>query len=64
MATLRGSGTAKPIVLLHHMEMQPTDASRWKREPFGGELADGAIWGRGAMDMKGPGVAHCWRSCA
>ena len=60
MATLKGSGTAKPIVLLHHMDVVPTDASRWKREPFGGELADGAIWGRGAMDMKGPGVVHLY----
>ena len=34
MATLKGSGTAKPIVLLHHMDVVPTDASRWKREPF------------------------------
>ena len=60
MATLKGSGTAKPIVLLHHMDVVPADASRWKREPFGGELADGAIWGRGAMDMKGPGVVHLY----
>ena len=60
MAHAEGSGTAKPIVLLHHMDVVPTDASRWKREPFGGELADGAIWGRGAMDMKGPGVVHLY----
>jgi acetylornithine deacetylase/succinyl-diaminopimelate desuccinylase-like protein len=60
MARLKGSGTAKPLLLLHHMDVVPADASRWKRDPFGGELAEGAIWGRGAMDMKGPGVAHLY----
>jgi acetylornithine deacetylase/succinyl-diaminopimelate desuccinylase-like protein len=58
MATLKGSGPAKPILLLHHMDVVPADASRWARDPFGGEIADDKIWGRGAMDMKGPGVAH------
>jgi len=52
--------SAKPIVLLHHMDVVPTDPSRWKHKPFGGEIADGAIWGRGAMDMKGIGVAHLY----
>jgi acetylornithine deacetylase/succinyl-diaminopimelate desuccinylase-like protein len=60
LARLKGSGSAKPILLLHHMDVVPADASRWKRDPFGGEIADGAIWGRGAMDMKGPGVAHLY----
>ena len=60
MARLKGSGTAKPLLLLHHMDVVPADPARWKRDPFGGELADGAIWGRGAMDMKGPGVAHLY----
>ena len=60
LARLKGSGTAKPILLLHHMDVVPADKSRWKRDPFGGEIADGAIWGRGAMDMKGPGVAHLY----
>ena len=60
MARLKGSGPAKPLMLLHHMDVVPADASRWKRDPFGGEIADGAIWGRGAMDMKGIGVAHLY----
>lgn len=60
LARLKGSGRAKPIVLLHHMDVVPTDPSRWKHKPFGGEIADGAIWGRGAMDMKGIGVAHLY----
>jgi len=58
VARLKGTGTAKPILLLHHMDVVPADASRWTRDPFGGEIADGRLWGRGAMDMKGIGVAH------
>lgn len=60
MARLKGSGTAKPILLLHHTDVVPADASRWARDPFGGEIADNALWGRGAMDMKGIGVAHLY----
>jgi acetylornithine deacetylase/succinyl-diaminopimelate desuccinylase-like protein len=60
LARLRGTGAAKPIVLLHHMDVVPADKSRWKRDPFGGEIAEGAIWGRGAMDMKGPGVIQLY----
>jgi acetylornithine deacetylase/succinyl-diaminopimelate desuccinylase-like protein len=60
LARLRGTGSAKPILLLHHMDVVPTDPSRWKHEPFGGEISGGAIWGRGAMDMKGIGVAHLY----
>jgi acetylornithine deacetylase/succinyl-diaminopimelate desuccinylase-like protein len=60
LARLNGTGSAKPILLLHHMDVVPADASRWTRDPFGGDIAEGAIWGRGAMDMKGPGVAHLY----
>jgi acetylornithine deacetylase/succinyl-diaminopimelate desuccinylase-like protein len=60
LARLKGNGKAKPIVLLHHMDVVPTDRTRWQRDPFGGEVADGAVWGRGAMDMKGIGVAHLY----
>lgn len=60
LARLKGTGPAKPLVLLHHMDVVPADASRWTRNPFGGEIAEGAIWGRGAMDMKGIGVAHLY----
>ncbi len=60
MARLKGTGPAKPLMLLHHMDVVPADASRWARDPFGGEIADGKIWGRGAIDMKGPGVAQLY----
>lgn len=56
-----GAAEAKPILLLHHMDVVPADASRWGDvDPFGGELRDGHIWGRGAMDMKGTGTLHLY----
>ena len=55
LARLKGTGSAKPLLLLHHMDVVPTDPSRWKHAPFGAEIADGNIWGRGTMDMKGLG---------
>jgi len=60
LARLKASvpGQRKPILLLHHMDVVPADASRWDRSPFGGEIAEGRLWGRGAMDMKGIGVLH------
>ncbi len=60
-ARLKGTGKAKPILLLHHMDVVPADASRWNgMNPFGGELKDGYIWGRGAIDMKGTGVLQLY----
>jgi acetylornithine deacetylase/succinyl-diaminopimelate desuccinylase-like protein len=41
-----------PLVLLSHVDVVPVDAEAWARDPFGGELVDGAVWGRGAVDMK------------
>jgi acetylornithine deacetylase/succinyl-diaminopimelate desuccinylase-like protein len=55
---LKGSGSAKPLLLLHHMDVVPTDPARWQHDPFGAEIADGRIWGRGTMDMKGLGVVQ------
>ena len=60
LARLKGSGPAKPLLLMNHMDVVPADASRWQRDPFGGEMADGKIWGRGSIDMKGLGVAQLY----
>ena len=48
----------KAIVLLHHMDVVPADRSRWKTDPFTPTIVGHELWGRGAMDMKGLGVAH------
>ena len=55
-AVLRGDGSRKAIVLLNHMDVVPADEKLWKAKPFGGEIKDGVIWGRGALDDKGPAI--------
>ena len=39
-------------MLLGHIDVVPVDAEAWTRDPFGAELVDGVVWGRGAIDMK------------
>ena len=51
-------GTARPIVLLNHMDVVTSDAAHWKVPPFSGEIRDGYLWGRGAQDMKDEGLAQ------
>ena len=57
-ARLRGAGAKKATVLLNHMDVVPADAKLWKEPPFGGLNKDGYIWGRGALDMKGPAIVE------
>lgn len=45
------SASAPTLVYLAHTDVVPADPAGWKRDPFGGELVDGEIWGRGAVDM-------------
>jgi acetylornithine deacetylase/succinyl-diaminopimelate desuccinylase-like protein len=59
-STRAGDGSGNALCLMHHMDVVPADQSRWTHDPFGGEIADGAIWGRGALDMKSLGVMHLW----
>ncbi|MEP7082669.1 MAG: M20/M25/M40 family metallo-hydrolase [Chloroflexota bacterium] len=47
-----GSATEAPLILLGHLDVVPVDAESWSRDPFGAELIDGVVWGRGAVDMK------------
>ena len=57
-ARLKGNGKQKGIVLLNHIDVVPAQAKDWKYPPFGGEIHDGEIWGRGALDMKSVGIAE------
>jgi acetylornithine deacetylase/succinyl-diaminopimelate desuccinylase-like protein len=47
-----GPATDPPLILLGHIDVVPVDAESWTRDPFGGELVDRVVWGRGAVDMK------------
>jgi acetylornithine deacetylase/succinyl-diaminopimelate desuccinylase-like protein len=53
-----GANGGPPLMLYGHVDVVTTAGQRWSRPPFAGELADGYVWGRGALDMKG-GVAMC-----
>ena len=56
-ARLRGIGKhTKSIILLSHMDVVPANPREWQVPPFAGAVKDGKIWGRGAIDDKGPGV--------
>ena len=55
-ARLPGDGAKKAILLLNHMDVVPADAKLWKEPPFSGSVKDGMIWGRGALDDKGPAI--------
>jgi acetylornithine deacetylase/succinyl-diaminopimelate desuccinylase-like protein len=56
-ARLRGSGKYRQtLVLLSHMDVVPADAKDWQVDPFSGTVKNGELWGRGALDDKGPGV--------
>jgi len=49
---------ARAVLLLGHMDVVGVDASKWTQDPFSGMVKDGAIWGRGTIDDKGPLVAN------
>ena len=57
-ARLRGSGSKRAIALVHHMDVVPATPASWSTDPFSGAIKDGYIWGRGAIDMKGTGIAQ------
>ncbi len=48
----RGSGEKPPLLLACHLDVVEAAADRWRYPPFSGEIAEGCLWGRGAIDMK------------
>ena len=53
-ARLQGDGTGgEPLLLLAHLDVVPAPPEGWTHDPFGGDVADGYVYGRGAVDMKG-----------
>jgi len=52
-ARLRGDGTGGgPLLLLSHLDVVPAPTDGWTHDPFAADVADGYVWGRGAVDMK------------
>jgi len=53
IATISGIDPGRPGLVLHgHLDVVPANAGDWQVDPFGGEIREGSIWGRGAVDMK------------
>jgi acetylornithine deacetylase/succinyl-diaminopimelate desuccinylase-like protein len=53
VARIPGTGDGPKLLLLSHTDVVLADPAEWAADPFGGELRDGEVWGRGALDMKG-----------
>lgn len=47
-----GNGTKQPLLLTAHLDVVEAYEEHWKHPPFSGEIAEGCLWGRGAIDMK------------
>ena len=53
VARIRGRGGGPRLCLLSHTDTVLADPDEWRRDPWSGDLVDGEVWGRGALDMKG-----------
>lgn len=62
VARVAGRGDAPPLVLQGHVDVVTTANQEWERDPFGAEIIDGYMWGRGTLDMKG-GVTMMLAAC-
>ena len=52
VARIEGSDPSAPsLMLMGHTDVVPANAEGWRRDPYGGDLVDGEVWGRGATDM-------------
>lgn len=52
VARLRGTGELPPLLLMAHMDVVTSEPERWTHPPFAAQIADGYLWGRGALDTK------------
>jgi acetylornithine deacetylase/succinyl-diaminopimelate desuccinylase-like protein len=53
VARVAGQDQSRPALVIHgHLDVVPASAADWRYDPFSGEIADGCLWGRGAIDMK------------
>ncbi|HEX7833901.1 MAG TPA: M20/M25/M40 family metallo-hydrolase, partial [Pseudolysinimonas sp.] len=53
VARVEGADPSRPALVLHgHLDVVPAMSEQWSVDPFAGEIRDGMLWGRGAVDMK------------
>ncbi|MBN9142115.1 MAG: M20/M25/M40 family metallo-hydrolase [Micrococcales bacterium] len=53
VARVEGADPSRPALVVHgHLDVVPADPANWSVDPFAGEVRDGMLWGRGAVDMK------------
>jgi succinyl-diaminopimelate desuccinylase len=57
LARLKGSGEMPALFYTGHLDVVPVGAEEWRHDPFGGEVVEGKLWGRGSSDMKGGNAA-------
>jgi len=53
IARLKGEGKSSPLMMYGHVDVVTTENQKWTNPPFSGDIIDGYVWGRGALDMKG-----------
>jgi len=58
LATLKGNGEKRPILLLNHMDVVPVEKEGWEVDPFSGIIKDGYLYGRGTLDNKSTGIVE------
>lgn len=58
LARINGKKKGKPVILLSHVDVVPAKEAEWDTDPFGGELIDGFIYGRVAIDMKAQAICQ------
>jgi acetylornithine deacetylase/succinyl-diaminopimelate desuccinylase-like protein len=56
LATLKGDGSKRPLLLLSHIDVVPVEADKWELHPFEGMIKDGYMYGRGTLDCKSLGI--------
>jgi acetylornithine deacetylase/succinyl-diaminopimelate desuccinylase-like protein len=52
VARIKGDGSSSPFMMMGHVDVVPVERESWTQDPFGGQIVDGFLYGRGALDMK------------
>ncbi len=58
LATLKGSGGKRPMLLLNHMDVVPAEKKNWEVDPFAAIIKNGYVYGRGTLDNKSMGIVE------